>query len=65
MEALRRHPVFSFLFQQRSGLYAGTVAEAGHDHSAAPNLQTLSTAELYLDVRGEPPVGGVWTSAFD
>jgi hypothetical protein len=30
-------------------LYAGTVAEAGHDHSAAPNLQTLSTAELYLE----------------
>ena len=49
MEELRRHPVFSFLFQQRSGLYAGTVAEAGHDHSAAPNLQTLSTAELYLE----------------
>jgi hypothetical protein len=49
MEELRRHPVFSFLFQQRSGLYAGTVAEAGHDHSAAPNMQTLSTAELYLE----------------
>ncbi len=49
MEELRRHPVFSFLFQQRSGLYAGTVAEAGHDHSAAPNLQSLSTAELYLE----------------
>ena len=49
IEELRRHPVFSFLFQQRSGLYAGTVAEAGHDHSAAPNLQTLSTAELYLE----------------
>jgi hypothetical protein len=49
MEELRRHPVYSFLFQQRSGLYAGTVAEAGHDHSAAPNLQTLSTAELYLE----------------
>ena len=49
MEELRRHPVFSFLFQQRSGLYTGTVAEAGHDHSAAPNLQTLSTAELYLE----------------
>jgi len=49
MEELRRHPVFSILFQQRSGLYSGTVAEAGHDHSAAPNLQTLSTAELYLE----------------
>ena len=49
MEELRRHPVFSFLFQQRSGLYTGMVAEAGHDHSAAPNLQTLSTAELYLE----------------
>jgi hypothetical protein len=49
MEELRRHPVFSFLFQQRSGMYAGTVAEAGHDHSAAPNLQTLTTAELYLE----------------
>ena len=56
MEELRRHPVFSFLFQQRSGLYAGTVAEAGHDHSAAPNLQTLSTAELYLEaVKGTTP----------
>ena len=56
MEELRRHPVFSFLFQQRSGLYAGTVAEAGHDYSAAPNLQTLSTAELYLEaVKGTTP----------
>ena len=56
MEELRRHPVFSFLFQQRSGLYTGTVAEAGHDHSAAPNLQTLSTAELYLEaVKGTTP----------
>ena len=56
MEELRRHPVFSFLFQQRSGLYAGTVAEAGHDHSAAPNRQTLSTAELYLEaVKGTTP----------
>ena len=56
MEELRRHPVFSFLFQQRSGLYSGTVAEAGHDHSAAPNLQTLSTAELYLEaVKGTTP----------
>ncbi|QPN70732.1 hypothetical protein [Synechococcus sp. CBW1108] len=54
MEELRRHPVFSFLFQQRSGLYAGTVAEAGHDHSAVPNLQTLSTAELYLGLAEEP-----------
>ena len=41
MEELRRHPVFSFLFQQRSGLYAGTVAETSHDHSIAPNLQKL------------------------
>ena len=56
MEELRRHAVFSFLFQQRSGLYAGTVAGAGHDHSAAPNLQTLSTAELYLEaVKGTTP----------
>ena len=56
MEELRRHPVFSFLFQQRSGLYSGTVAEAGHDHSSAPNLQTLSTAELYLEaVKGTTP----------
>ena len=46
MEELRRHPVFSFLFRQRSGLYAGTVAEAGHDHSPPPNLQKLSTAAL-------------------
>ena len=49
LEELRRHPAFSFLFQQRGGLCTSTVAEAGHGHSAAPNLQTLSTAEPYLE----------------
>jgi hypothetical protein len=49
MEELRRHPVYSFLFQQRSGLYSAAVPEAGHEHGGAVNLQTLSTAELYLE----------------
>ena len=48
MEELRRHPVYSFLFQQRSGLYSAAVPETGHEHGGAVNLQTLSTAELYL-----------------
>ena len=49
MEELRRHPVYSFLFQQRSGLYSAAVPESGHEHGGAVNLQTLSTAELYLE----------------
>jgi hypothetical protein len=49
MEELRRHPVYSFLFQQRSGLYSAAVPETGHEHGGAVNLQTLSTAELYLE----------------
>jgi hypothetical protein len=49
MEELRRHPVYSFLFQQRSGLYAAAVPETGHEHGGTVNLQTLSTAELYLE----------------
>jgi hypothetical protein len=56
MEELRRHPVFSFLFQQRSGLYSAAVPETGHEHGGAVNLQTLSTAELYLEaVKGTTP----------
>jgi hypothetical protein len=56
MEELRRHPVYSFLFQQRSGLYSATVPESGHEHGGAVNLQTLSTAELYLEaVKGTTP----------
>jgi hypothetical protein len=56
MEELRRHPVYSFLFQQRSGLYSASVPESGHEHGGAVNLQTLSTAELYLEaVKGTTP----------
>jgi F0F1-type ATP synthase, subunit b len=56
MEELRRHPVYSFLFQQRSGLYSAAVPETGHEHGGAVNLQTLSTAELYLEaVKGTTP----------
>ena len=56
MEELRRHPVYSFLFQQRSGLYSSAVPETGHEHGGAVNLQTLSTAELYLEaVKGTTP----------
>jgi hypothetical protein len=56
MEELRRHPVFSFLFQQRSGLYSAAVPETSHEHGGAVNLQTLSTAELYLEaVKGTTP----------
>jgi hypothetical protein len=56
MEELRRHPVYSFLFQQRSGLYSAAVPETGHEHGGAVNLQTLSTAELYLQaVKGTTP----------
>ena len=56
MEELRRHPVYSFLFQQRSGLYSAAVPESGHEHGGAVNLQTLSTAELYLEaVKGTTP----------
>jgi hypothetical protein len=50
------HPVYSFLFQQRSGLYSAAVPETGHEHGGAVNLQTLSTAELYLEaVKGTTP----------
>jgi F0F1-type ATP synthase, subunit b len=56
VEELRRHPVYSFLFQQRSGLYSAAVPETGHEHGGAVNLQTLSTAELYLEaVKGTTP----------
>jgi hypothetical protein len=56
MEELRRHPVYSFLFQQRSGLYSAAVPETGLEHGGAVNLQTLSTAELYLEaVKGTTP----------
>jgi hypothetical protein len=56
MEELRRHPVYSFLFQQRSGLYSAAVPESGHEHGGAVNLQTLTTAELYLEaVKGTTP----------
>jgi hypothetical protein len=56
MEELRRHPVYSFLFQQRSGLYSAAVPESSHEHGGAVNLQTLSTAELYLEaVKGTTP----------
>jgi hypothetical protein len=56
MEELRRHPVYSFLFQQRSGLYSAAVPETGHEHGGTVNLQTLSTAELYLEaVKGTTP----------
>jgi hypothetical protein len=56
MEELRRHPVYSFLFQQRSGLYSAAVPETGHEHGGAVNLQTVSTAELYLEaVKGTTP----------
>jgi hypothetical protein len=48
--------VYSFLFQQRSGLYSTAVPETGHEHGGAVNLQTLSTAELYLEaVKGTTP----------
>ena len=56
MEELRHHPVYSFLFQQRSGLYSAAVPETGLEHGGAVNLQTLSTAELYLEaVKGTTP----------
>jgi hypothetical protein len=56
MEELRRHPVYSFLFQQRSGLYSAAMPETGHENGGAVNLQTLSTAELYLEaVKGTTP----------
>jgi hypothetical protein len=56
MEELRRHPVYSFLFQQRSGLYSAAVPESALEHGGAVNLQTLSTAELYLEaVKGTTP----------
>jgi hypothetical protein len=56
VEELRRHPVYSFLFQQRSGLYSAAVPETSLEHGGAVNLQTLSTAELYLEaVKGTTP----------
>ena len=56
MEELRRHPVYSFLFQQRSGLYQST-AEGGYDSTGVPvNLQSMSTRELYMEaMRGTTP----------
>jgi hypothetical protein len=56
MEELRRHPVYSSLFQQRSGLYSADVPESGPKHGGTENLQTLSTAEIYLEaVKGTTP----------
>jgi len=56
MEELRRQPLYSFLFQQRSGLYSAAVPASGHEHGGRVNLQTLSTAELYLEaVKGTTP----------
>jgi hypothetical protein len=56
MEELRRHPVCSFLFQQRSGPCSATLPEIGHEHGGTVNLQTLSTAELCLEaVKGSTP----------
>jgi hypothetical protein len=56
MEELRRHPVYSFLFQQRSGLYSAALPESGLEHGGTVNLQTMSTAELYLEaVKGTTP----------
>jgi hypothetical protein len=56
MEELRRHPVYSFLFQQRNGLYPST-AEGGYDSAGVPvNLQSMSTRELYMEaMRGTTP----------
>ncbi|MFU8886627.1 MAG: hypothetical protein ACNA8O_14365 [Cyanobacteriota bacterium] len=49
MEELRRHPVYSFLFQQRNGLYQSS-AEGGYDSAGVPvNLQSMSTRELYME----------------
>jgi len=49
MEELRRHPVFSFLFQQRGGPFPSPQAEVSYDGSGAPlNLQAMSASELYL-----------------
>jgi len=58
MEELRRHPVYSFLFQQRSGLYQST-AEGGYDSTGVPvNLQSMSTRELYMEaMRSTTPRG--------
>jgi hypothetical protein len=56
MEELRRHPVYSFLFQQRNGLYQSS-AEGGYDSAGVPvNLQAMSTRELYMEaMRGTTP----------
>lgn len=49
MEELRRHPVYSFLFQQRGVPFASAAAEVSYDGSgAALNLQAMSASELYL-----------------
>ena len=56
MEELRRQPLYSSQFQQRSGPYSAAVPASGHEHGRAVNLQTLSTAELYLGaVKGTTP----------
>jgi hypothetical protein len=49
IEELRSHPVYSVLFHQRSGLYSAAVPQSGHEHGGTVNLQSLSTAELYLE----------------
>jgi hypothetical protein len=49
VEELRRHPVFSFLFQQRGGPFPSPPAEVNYDGNGAPvNLQAMSASELYL-----------------
>jgi len=49
VEELRRHPVFSFLFQQRGGPFPSPQAEVNYDGNGAPvNLQAMSASELYL-----------------
>ena len=60
VEELRRHPVYSFLFQQRSGLYPGGGSEAGVDHGQPASLQSMSTRELYLEaMRSSSPRAGL------
>ena len=49
MEELRRHPVYSFLFQQRGGPFPSPQPELSYDSQGAPlNLQAMSASELYL-----------------
>jgi hypothetical protein len=60
VEELRRHPVYSFLFQQRSGLYPAGAGDAGVDHGQPASLQSMSTRELYLEaMRSSSPRTGL------